>query len=138
MEHAYAQALWKAVEGAAGRPGMKPRAAVEALRKVLEHEGRIALLPRIARSFARLAERESNASTMVLTVAREKDGRRAMTAAKKALSSVEADDLTAQADLKMQVDDSLIGGWRLEGRGMLIDQSYKNALLDIYQRVISA
>ena len=36
--------------------------------------------------------------------------------------------------MKVRVDDSLIGGWRLEGRERLIDASYKELLLSIYNR----
>lgn len=128
MEHAYAQALWKAVEG-----GMTPHAAVKALREKLLRDGRSALLPRVARAFARLAEREGKKSDVVLTVAREKDERHARSASKKVLAALEAD-----ADLKTQVDETLVGGWRLEGRGVLVDKSYKSRLLDIYHRATRA
>ncbi len=134
MEHAYAQALWKAVEGTPGRAGMKPAAAVKAIVEVLTREGRGALLPRIARSLARLAEREHARNDMVLTVAREKDERSAKSAAKKNLAALGIDE----GDLKTQIDDSLIGGWRLEGKGVLIDHSHKSALLGIYQRATNA
>lgn len=110
---------------------MSPHAAVTAIKKLLEKEGRAALLPRIARAFARFAEREGNKSDMVLTVAREKDERRAKSEVKEILASLEAHEAT----LKTQVDDTIIGGWRLEGRGTLVDHSYKARLLDIYHNV---
>lgn len=129
MEQAYAQALWKAVEG-----GMTPHAAVKALTEKLQRDGRTALMPRVARAFQRLAEREGSKHDIVLTVAREGDERQAKSAAKEILASLKAD-----ADgLKTQVDDSIIGGWRLEGRGMLVDNSYKSQLLKIYHRVTNA
>ncbi len=132
MEQAYAQAIFRAVE-----KGMTPHAAVKAVKDMLEKEGRGALLPRVARAFARLAEREGRKSDIVLTVAREKDERHAKGAAKEILASLktDAEGLTAQAGLKTQVDDSIIGGWRLEGRGMLVDNSYKAKLLGIYHNV---
>lgn len=126
MEKMYAQVLWKLVEG-----GMTPRGAAAALKHKLEQDGRAALLPRVARAFARIAERESGKSDMVLTVAREKDERNARAKAKEAMASLGMD----AGDLKTQVDDSVIGGWRLEGRGMLVDNSYKATLLGIYHRV---
>lgn len=129
MEHAYAQAIWKAVDG-----GMTPHAAVKALREKLEREGRAAILPRVARAFARLAEREGKKNDLVLTVAREKDERHAKSAAKEVLAALGAD----AGDLRTQVDDSIIGGWRLEGRGVLVDNGYKNRLLQIYNRVTRA
>lgn len=128
METAYAQALWKMVEG-----GMTPVKAVHALRDTLKAHGREQLLPRIARAFARIAKREAKKTDVVLSVAREKDERRAHKEIKELLSRM---GVEAKA-LKTQVDDTLIGGWRLEGRETLTDVSYKKALLDLYARVTS-
>lgn len=127
MEQQYAQALWKMAEG-----GTSPHKAVASLKEVLEKHGRLALLPRIGRAFARLADREVSKSALVLTVAREKDERHAHKEVKEILASMDA----RTDDLKTQVDDSIIGGWRLEGRGMLVDNSYKNRLLELYNRVV--
>lgn len=126
MEKTYAQVLWKLVAG-----GSTPHAAVQALKAKLQADGRTALLPRVARAFARLAEREAGRSTVVLTVAREKDERHAKSAAKEVLAALDVE----KEGLKTQVDDSIIGGWRLEGRGMLVDNSYKSKLLSIYNQV---
>lgn len=130
MEQQYAQALWQMVEG-----GITPHKAVASLKEVLERHGRLALLTRIGRAFARLAEKEGNKNTMVLTIAREKDERHARGRVKETLAEIGADDQPALAGLKTQVDDSIIGGWRLEGRGMLVDNSYKSTLLQIYHKV---
>lgn len=126
MELAYAQALWKMVEG-----GMTPAKAVRALQETLKIHGREALLPRIASAFARLAQREAKRSDVVLTVAREKDERRAHKEVKELLTRMGVES----KDLKTQVDDSLIGGWRLEGKETLVDASFKNQLLELYNRV---
>ena len=125
METAYAQALWKMVEG-----GMTPAKAVHALRDTLKAHGREALLPRIARAFARIAEREAKKTDVVLTVAREKDERRAHKEIKESLSRIGVE----AKGLKTQVDDTLIGGWRLEGREHLVDASYKKQLLELFSR----
>ena len=126
METAYAQALWKMVED-----GMTPAKAVRALHEVLKAHGREALLPRIASAFTRIAERETKRSDVILTVAREKDERRAHKEVKELLSAMGV----GVEDLKTQVDDTLIGGWRLEGREQWVDASYKNQLLELYSRV---
>ena len=125
METAYAQALWKMVEG-----GMTPVKAVHALRDTLKVHGREALLPRIGSAFARIAERESRRNDVVLTVAREKDERHAHKEVKSMLAAMGIET----KDLKTQVDDTLIGGWRLEGREMVVDASYKNQLLELFNR----
>src|SRR3989338_7653539 len=126
MEQSYAQALWKMVEG-----GMTPAKAVRALQETLKVHGREALLPRIASAFARIAQRETKRSDVVLTLAREKDGRHAHKEIKEMLTRM---GVTSK-DLKTQIDDTLIGGWRLEGKETLVDASYKNQLLELYNRV---
>ncbi|MFA7309669.1 MAG: F0F1 ATP synthase subunit delta [Candidatus Paceibacterota bacterium] len=129
MEHTYAQALWNMVKG-----GMTPAKAVHALRESLVKHGRVALLPHIGRAFVRIAEREGNKNDVVLTVARESDERHAHKEIKAIVEMLGAET----KDLKTQVDDTIIGGWRLEGRGMLVDASYKNQLLELYKRVTNA
>lgn len=128
MEASYAQVLWKLVES-----GMTPAKAVAAVHASLLSAGRAELLPRVARAFERLADREAKKSDVVLTIAREKDERHAHAEVKAILADMGIDT----KDLKTQVDDTLVGGWRLEGRGTLIDASYKNRLIQLYDRVTS-
>ncbi len=129
MEQAYAQALWKMIER-----GMAPHKAVHALHESLVAHGRESLMPRIGRALKRLAERNAATGDVVLTVAREHDVRTAHHQIKEVLSALGVE----AHDLKTRVDDTIIGGWRLEGRETLIDASYKRQLLDIYGRVTKA
>lgn len=129
MEQAYAQALWKMLAN-----GADHKKAIHALHEQLKAHGRAALMPRIARAFARIADRELAKSTLVLTVAREKDAHKAEKEAKGVLEQLRLD----ASGLKKQVDDSLIGGWRLEGGGVLVDASYKKHLLDMYNKATAA
>lgn len=129
MERAYAQALWRQVE-----KGAEPRRAVAALRDALEARGRLELLPRVARAFVRLADRERRKSALTLTVAREKDAHRAQKDAKEFLDALGA----SAKDVDIEIDEKLVGGWRLEGREHLVDASHKTQLLDIYQRAVRA
>ncbi len=129
MEQAYAQALFKMVEG-----GMEPKKAVAAIRERLIAEGREELLPRIARAFSRIAQREMQRNGLVLTLAREKDARAAHKEAKKFLDGMGA----SAKDLTTRIDETQIGGWRLEGREHLIDASYKKHLLSLYARATNS
>ena len=128
MEQAYAQVLWKLVER-----GMTPVQALAQLQRLLVSHGREALLSRIARAFARIAERESRKNDMILSVAHEKHERVARHESKEILTALKLDT----DGLKPQVDDTLIGGWRLEGKGILVDVSDKRQLLELYNRVTS-
>lgn len=133
MEKAYAQALWKLVEG-----GMDVKAAVHAIAAKLKRDGRESLVPRVGRAFERIAEREQRKHGFVLTIAREADEAQAKKEAKAYTSEFGIASQNEWADLKTQVDDSLIGGWRLEGNERLVDASYKQRLVDLFSGVTSA
>lgn len=120
MEQEYANVLVRLVES-----GKTPKEAVAVLADVLKKRGRASLLPRIARAFERAASRALLRSQTRITVARAEDAHAAQKAA-------------GVTDAHVTVDDSLIGGWRLEQGGILTDNSYKRHLLDIYHRAIRA
>lgn len=124
MQEAYAQALWKLIRS------KNPKEAVHALHEMLVRLGRASLLPKIGRVFARIAERDRARNDVVLRVAREKDERTAHKAIKEILAEMKVDS----KDVATRVDDTLIGGWRLEGREHLVDSSFKKHLLSIYNR----
>lgn len=121
MENAYAQALYEAIAG-----GTEPKKAIEHLAARLARENRQELLPRIAKAFARVAARESAKSRTALYVAKHHDAEKAAAAAEK-FAKVGKHDV--------HVDETLIGGWRLEHQDMLVDASYKKQLLEIFNRV---
>ncbi|HUO50055.1 MAG TPA: F0F1 ATP synthase subunit delta [Candidatus Paceibacterota bacterium] len=128
MEKAYSQALWEMVER-----GMEPRAAVRALHESLKARGRDALMPRIAIAFERLAARENEKNSTTLIVAHAKDAHPHSREIKEVLDEIGVHP----SDVRISVDPRMIGGWRLEGRGRLIDASHKKYLLDMYNRAVS-
>lgn len=121
----YAQALWKALEG-----GIEPKRAVKALVRELEAAGRPRLLSRIGKVFARIAERELRKNRVTLTLARKADEAKGKHAVREILKELSA------KDIDVRIDENIIGGWRLEGKGMLVDESFKKQLLSIYNRSI--
>jgi len=112
---------------------MEPKKAVHALHAELTKTGRASLMRRILRAFERIAERELRKEQATLTVAREHDERHAKSAVKEVLAELEVES----KDLKTLIDDTIIGGWRLEAKGTLIDRSYKKQLMELYNRVIA-
>jgi len=112
---------------------MAPAKAVHELFELLKHTGREALMPRIAKAFARIAEREGAKQAMTISVAREKDERHAKSVAKEVLAKLGVE----AKELLVRVDDSLIGGWRAEGREVLVDRSYKRRLVDLFNKSVS-
>ena len=127
MEKAYAQALWTIIQKGP-KAGMPPADAVRKLHDMLKVEGRVALMPRIAKAFARIAAQERDRSAVTLTVA---DAKHEHAALKSAGAAIEKLGL-GRDEVAVNVDETLIGGWRLEGREALIDESYKKHLLAIY------
>ena len=126
METIYAQALWNVIAG-----GENPKKAITSMRTSLEAHKRLELLPRIARAFKRIAERELRKNRILLTVAHKKDEDRIPRKFKSLFAQVGIDT----KDIETRVDDSLIGGWRLEGREQLIDASYKKYLLEMFNSI---
>ncbi len=71
---------------------------------------------------------------MTITIADNKHEHRLRNDAAAALIDFEID----AGHIETRVDETLIGGWRLEGREHLIDASYKHYLLDMYNRAVGA
>ena len=126
MDKAYAKALWKILDD-----GASPKSAVKTLSEALKARGRLGLLPKIARAFSLLASRAETQNSVVLKIARTSDKNRAL----KEASGLLKDAAIKTGDVKIDIDENLIGGWRLEGRQLLHDASFKRQLLDIYERV---
>ena len=114
MDKAYAQALWELIQ-----KGEKPKEAVSKIHKILETKGRAALMPAVGRAFERLAQREAQKNRSVLVVARKSD-------------EAKARKESGAKDAELSVDENIIGGWQLFDKGTLRDESWKNALLSIY------
>ena len=126
MQTAYAQALWRIIEA-----GTAPKKAVKTLCEALAARGRLGLLPKIARAFNLLAAREEAKNTVVLKIARTSNAKRAVMEA----AAILKETGVKAGNVKTDVQENLIGGWRLEGLELLHDASYRRQLLDIYERV---
>jgi F0F1-type ATP synthase delta subunit len=127
MENSYALALWEMI-----KKGMEPKKAVHALHEILVARGREVLFPRIAKAFERIAARESNRHDVTLHIAESKDEHHAKAAAKKVMTHMNFGEKEIS---KVVIDETLIGGWKIESGEQLIDASYKKHLLSIYSAV---
>jgi F0F1-type ATP synthase delta subunit len=116
---AYAHALMRLMEKE------KPAEAVKKLHALLEREGRANLMPAIGRAFERLAAKKQNQERATLTVAHAKD-------------EAKARKESGAKDAELVLDETIVGGWRLEAEGELQDASWKTSLLTIYQNVTRA
>ena len=118
MPESYAQVILHLV----GK-GVTPKEVIARVHDSLVKRKREALWPRIRSAYARLVERENRKNRSALIVARRGDEK----AARKA---------SGGEDATLVVDETVIGGWRLEEAEVLTDASFKKYLLSIYTNVL--
>lgn len=102
--------------------GVAADAIVQGLSHTLQRRGMRGLLPNILSSYRKL-KTHAQSDAHRLTVAREKD------------ADVARKESGAPKDTSVDVDERLIGGYRLLGKGKLLDNSYKAHLLELYRKV---
>jgi len=122
MDTLYAQVLMRLIES-----GKSPEAALQALVEQLRTRGRLSLLPKIGRAFARQEAMKQRDHQVVVKVARSADEGSARRAAQRHAGE--------SAATHVVVDETLIGGWRIETKEMLEDASFKKHLLTLYQNI---
>lgn len=121
----YAQALLGALEG------KKSETAFSNFTKLLKEKGHLKLLPSIKRELERLFKERERKEKVTLFVGEK-------------VSSKEKETILKQFEgvagkittLEECLDESLIGGAKIKGRGFRIDGSYKNKLTTLYQSII--
>lgn len=123
----YATALVDLMEG-----GMTPEKALAHLDKVLARRGHEKLRKRILRATERMLARRSEFQVPTAYVANAETAtheRRAISAA--------LETLGADGPHHTEVDETLIGGFRIVAGGRELDRSYKRQLLTLYRRIIN-
>lgn len=108
--------------------GQKPDVVLQNLEKVLASRGHSQLFLRILRTLEREMGRGATHLEPALVVAREKD-------AKSPLVTKLMKELDVEADPRVIVDDSVIGGAKLSVNHTEIDATYKTALINLYQAI---
>ncbi len=108
------------------KKGDKADSIIEGLLKSLRERGSLLLLPQILSAYKRLTYR-GDSNKAVMTVARESDK-------EECLKSLNID----ANNLDFKIDERLIGGYRLEQDGKLLDNSFKAKLLQVYRNATKA
>lgn len=110
--------------------GHDPKQTLARLDEVLARRGHMKLKPAILRhTYIRLQERTAAAR---LSVAVKED---AVKYTKEAESFLRDRDIAGSPEVV--VDETLIGGFKLEGGNTSLDRSYKRALIDLYRTIAS-
>ncbi|MES2225238.1 MAG: F0F1 ATP synthase subunit delta [Patescibacteria group bacterium] len=122
MERTYAKVLWKLSH----QPGADTGALLKRLTEHLESTGRMKLLPRILRELKAIEARDEGVNTTI-EVANESDAKEALAFA-----------ASLGASAEVELNPSLISGWRVKANGTLTDRSGKRALIELYRKVTTA
>ncbi len=90
----------------------------------LKSRGALKLLPKILSAYKSLTRKMSSKGA-VLTIARPGDESSALK------------ESSAPEGVNIKIDSNLIGGYRLESDGKLVDNSFKSVLLQIYRNTLA-
>lgn len=125
----YAEALHRALKGKnesdAGR-------IIARFSDVVGARGHSGLLVRIAQEFQSIARRAYAHQKVLVVTAHEKGRARGMFAYEHYRNE---GVISPDAVSEEIVDDSIVGGYQLRGKHMLVDQSYKRLLADLYKNI---
>jgi len=111
--------------------GATAKEAVHTLVSYLETRGMKNALHKLPVLLERKAIRERRRNEIVLDVVHHQSAPHAKKEATQHLADIGVDP----HDVRINEDDSIIGGWRLVGKGMLVDNTFKKHLLQLYKNI---
>lgn len=110
--------------------GQSPEAALINTKALLSKKGHLRLWPQILKATKRVLEAKLKSHIPQVTVAKKGTITEAKIKSTLALlGAVETESFTEV------VDSTLVGGFTARFKGKLVDQSYKRALLNLYQNI---
>ncbi|MBI4068259.1 hypothetical protein HY413_02525 [Candidatus Kaiserbacteria bacterium] len=112
--------------------GTTAKEAVHTLMSYLEARGMKNALSTLPALLERKAMRERRRNEVVMDVVHHHNAPHAKKEAAQYLVPLGVDP----HDVHIRENDDLIGGWRLTGKGVLVDNSFKKHLLSLYRRII--
>ncbi len=121
--HQYAELVHQALQKKAGS------AYAEQLITYMKKRGHLSVLPAVLAKVHALGSKKQGAEVVI---ARPSDAEALAPRIAGALSTLGAED-----EYTVRVDDRAVGGYMVRANGKVIDQSYRRALVELYQRVIS-
>ncbi len=114
------------------REGTSPDAALMGLRTMLTARGHLRLYPKILKELLTEVTKDSANETATVTVARAGDE---ITHKKEITEQL---TLLGQNEHTTIIDESIVGGYIIEGTNSRIDNSYKKRLLTLYRSLIKS
>jgi F0F1-type ATP synthase delta subunit len=101
------------------------------LQESLKRRGLSKIYPRVLKGLIEKLERAEASTTPKVVVARAGDTERYASAIATAVAQI-----APQTTYDTYVDETIIGGFIVTGKGKRIDHSYKSTLLDTYHRLV--
>jgi len=125
----YAEAIFLASQNA-------DEAKLEGIAKrvgdMLKEKGHVTLMPAIIRELEKLEQKRSTSTEVLVRLAKDADRDTFR-------SHIESDvELLGATSLpqKVEIDDTLVGGYEIKANGKRIDRTYKRSLLALYNNLI--
>lgn len=125
MKYAYVTALTESI-----LTGLPVDTALLNVKSVMERKGHLRLWPQVLRATKRVLE--SRLASTLPRVIIAKDGLVSKESIESALQKL---GVAETKNFSTVVDSSLVGGFVIRFRGLLLDTSYKQALLKLYRAV---
>lgn len=125
MKNAYVTALTESI-----LTGLPVETVLRNVKSVMESKGHLRLWPQVLRATKRVLESRLVSTSPQVIIA--KDGLTSKEAIQLALQKL---GVAESEDFSTTVDSSLVGGFVIRFRGLLLDTSYKQALLKLYRSV---
>jgi F0F1-type ATP synthase delta subunit len=125
----YAIALSEVLGKEEDRDAKKEEKYLENFLNILRSRGHISLLPKVVRELEALGE--ARESQTLLKVARESDQARYKEEIDAELSGLGKN----RDDLRVEEDDTLVGGYALVTKDRLVDKTHKRYLLELYRKL---
>lgn len=128
----YAEALVRALESAKGEK--ETRHIITRFHEIVKARGHEGLLKMIPRELDRIAERNASQSHVTLVTADAKS----RTKWAHAYDHYEKEGIIPAGSIRNDVvDETIVGGFQIKSKDILIDASYKKSLVTLYRNIIN-
>lgn len=125
----YAEALHRALKG---KQESETGPIVARFSEIVSARGHRGLFARIAQDFRTISLRAHEDQKVLLVTAQEHGHARGAFAFE---HYQKEGTISREAILEEVVDETIVGGYQLRGKNILIDQSHKRSLVDLYKNI---
>lgn len=127
----YAEALYGALQGKSEK---EAKSILARFHKVVKERGHTGLLKHVPAELEKVAEREGEHNEVELVVSGEKGSDKWV----HAYDHYKKEGLFPKdSSRKNVIDETLIGGFQLRTKNLLVDGSYKRSLIELYKNIVN-